>query len=104
MLSRMPGSYCGDYERDPSWCTTNIDTYAGVYSRNRNQGTRGSAAAIDDVDLSAANVELCSSVSTCGMKGNLSMVSECRHYQMRYRKLRVQPESDTVRSAETWVS
>lgn len=71
MLSRMPGSYCEDHERDPSRCTKNKDTYTSVDSRNRDQRTRSSAAAIDDVNLSAANVELCSSVSTCGMKGNL---------------------------------
>ncbi len=71
MLIRMPGSY---YAARQSGCAFNSrsDTYASVHARDGHQGPRRAVAAIDHVQLSAANVELCATDARSDVQSDLA--------------------------------
>lgn len=46
-------------------------TYTSVHSRNRDEGSRGTVATVDDVDLGTADVELCTAVGARNVERNL---------------------------------
>ena len=77
MLMRIPGSYYEIHASATIRKPARLEgTHAGVDSRDGHKRARVAAAAVDDVDLSAANVKLRAAVSAGDVERDLLSADE----------------------------
>lgn len=71
MLMRIPGSYWAARQSRSAF-SSRSDTYASVRAGDGHQGPRRAVAAIDHVQLSAANIELGATDARSDVQSNLA--------------------------------